>query len=130
MYFVLLLSVILVWSKHSYPISLFHNSQVHCISGAYSSTSLLLCRSHHVSLNILYNDTQKFYIDHFLLQIYCTICYNVYHHLRNVKINWNWNWNYIFFMYSLEIFNFEVVLNFPDNLVEKEQSNLTSTCMR
>ena len=28
MYFVLLLSVILVWSKHSYPISLFHNSQL------------------------------------------------------------------------------------------------------
>ena len=69
-----------------------------------SSTSLLLCRSHHVSLNnILYNDTQNFDIDRlllcsllcvqkFFLLVICDLLYNLLQciHLRNVKINWNW----------------------------------------
>ena len=98
MYFVLLLSVILVWSKHSYPISLFHNSQLFP-----GSTAQQACSGPIMSLNIVYNDNQSFDIDRLLLcsllcvqkyfllllfVIYCTLCYNVY------TITWEM-WKYI-----------------------------------
>ena len=72
-------SLILVWSKHLYPFSLFCTTTIY--PGDYSYTSSLLCRFYHVSrYNILYSHIDNIDIDlsFFTIMFIIYVCYLEY----------------------------------------------------